>query len=504
MDWRKIDKRLSQHHDREHFPIVTDALWDAIEPHIPQKQPTSKWLLALLLPAMLLMVGGAYYLGYVKASQDREGELAQYDSQVSTLSSLLSIANSSNNKIAETETPKSSVGEAQVNNSKPAANFTVDATYAGNAQYNITDRPQYNSTNTINNSILYDREQTAQSNINNTTIQDGNNNGIGLVSSHTSFALGQRSTKLVGSIDTEESINSEEENLDLSRLLSVISSLHIDELLIPETPKGRPYRSPYRKYRSNSPFYMELSAGGTRITSGLALADPSILVSNPGQMPATNLDMQVNELLRRRAAESKLLSFTGDLKLGYRLNDNWSLQTGLTFAQLAKSSASTVEFERQVEVDGVLIQEITTVNGVMQVFGTATVNERVTQRLNRINRYNQLLAPVSVLYRNQLDAIYFDLEVGGAISLAQNYNGFIHPSDIEEYSLTDDIDNLYRDGSNSYLILGGGLGIPFSDRLELIGRLNYYQHLNEISSPDYGIDEKLSFLKPQVGLRRNF
>ena len=173
-------------------------------------------------------------------------------------------------------------------------------------------------------------------------------------------------------------------------------------------------------HNKDSRYYVELTGGLSRITSQLSLATPNTL-SNAAAM--NNIAATANELTRRRIAESNLISFTGDLKFGYKFTDNISVQTGLTFAQLVKSSDSVLEFTRDVVVDDVLLEEIITVDGVMQVFGTAILSESVSQRRTRINRFNQLLLPLSVLYRNDLDKIYFDLEFGGAISLVQDYNG---------------------------------------------------------------------------------
>ena len=506
MDWRNIDNRLSQHHYGERYPVDTAALWDAIQPHIPTKSPKRRWPIFLLIPAVLLLVGGAYFLGYNNATQHQKGTVAQENGTVNSPPAMLlkdadRISNSSGD-IAHTADDH--VGTRDFSTSAKTLE-TVSAI----TQY---EQSIIQNTNTVTSAVIPNQNYHSQTNLADASATDNfilnrasngtQQSGIGLANNTSLLAsqtTGLESRKQQEQIDIVES--STVENLSLSKLYRAIDPLSVELGILPDAPEPVYGRSHYYR-RSDSKFYVELTGGVSRVTSGLGLAGPEFQSNSPGN--PTNLAEIASELNRRRAAETKLISFTGDLKLGYKFNDNISVQTGLSYVQLAKSSASTLEFSRQVEVDDVLIREITTVDGVMQVFGTATVTENVTQRVNRINRFNQLLLPVSVLYRNTLDKIYYDVEVGGAISLSQNYSGFIHPSDVEEYSITDDVDGLYRDGSNSYLILGGGIGVPFGERIELISRLNYYQHLNEISSADYGIDEKLSFLKLQIGLRHNF
>jgi len=506
MDWRNIDNRLSQHHDGERYPVDTDALWDAIQPHIPTKKPKRRWPIFLLIPAVLILVSGAYFLGYNNATQHQRGIAAQVDNTVgSEPARLLKDADRTSNNLGDiVHTTNDEVGTGDVPNSVSIPEFASTIPHY--------EQSSIQNTNTLTSAVIPNQNYQSQTNladasatnnfISNRASIDTKQSGIGLTNNTSLLAT------LPNNLDTknqQEQLDrtelSEVETFSLSKLHQAIDPLSVGLGILPDAPELAFGRSHYYR-RNDSKLYVELSGGVSRVTSGLGLAGPEFQSNSPGN--PSNLAEIANELNRRRAAETKLFSFTGDLKLGYKFNENISVQTGLSFVQLAKSSASTLEFSRQVEVDDVLIREITTVDGVMQVFGTATVTENVTQRVNRINRFNQLLLPVSVLYRNNLDKIYYDVEVGGAISLSQNYSGFIHPSDVEEYSISDDVDGLYRDDSNSYLILGGGIGVPFSERIELISRLNYYQHLNEISSADYGIDEKLSFLKLQIGLRHNF
>jgi len=506
MDWRNIDKRLSQHHDGERYPVDTEALWDAIEPHIPTKAPNRRLPIFLLIPAVLVLLGGAYFLGYTNATHNQKANVVQKDGTMGSAPALLfkDAQGTSNSSIDITQ---SKTDEAKTRDITTAVEKYESANARSNYQQSNIQKAEVITTAIIPNQHYQPQTNLADLSATDNFILNRTYSGAG----RSSIGLSYNSPVLAGQPADLDSKNRQEqievtesagvEIFNLSKLYRAIDPLYVELGLLPDAPEPVFRKSHYYRPRSNSQFYVELTGGVSGVTSGLALAGPDFQSNAPGM---NNIGEIASELNRRRAAENKLFSFTGDFKLGYKFSDNISVQTGLTFVQLAKSSASTLEFTRDVEVDDVLIREITTVDGVMQVFGSAIVSERVTQRVNRINRFNQLLLPVSVLYRNNLDKIYYDVEVGGAISLSQNYTGFIHPSDVEEYSITDDVDGLYRDGSNSYLILGGGIGVPFSERIELISRLNYYQHLNEISSAEYGIDEKLSFLKLQIGLRHNF
>lgn len=490
MDWRNLDKRLSQHHDEESYPVDTDALWGAIEPHIPSKKPGNRIPVFLLIPGLIFLLGGAYFLGYSNATQDQKDDVAQVDHRVNSQKTMLH---------EDVESADYSTGEIKQALEQRGDPKSTSTTVRTSQIANTAIQNQYGHTLPK----LTDVETSGSDNITLHRGPSGSNwSSIGLANNSSLFSVSPAifdfSYRNDFVRDTEQSTI---ETFGLAKLRRAIEPLHIGLDELPEIPEAARQKSYNPSLRKDSRYYVELTGGFSRITSQLALAPPNFL-SNAAAM--NNIAATANELTRRRIAESNLFSFTGDLKFGYKFTENLSVQTGLTFAQLVKNSDSVLEFTRDVVVDDVLLREITTVDGVMQVFGTAILSENVSQRITRINRFNQLLLPLSLLYRNDLDKIYFDIEVGGAISLVQDYNGFINRSDIEEYSIADDNQGLYRDGRNSYLILGGGIGIPFNERIELVSRLNYYQQLNAINSAEYGISEKLSFLKLQVGLRHNF
>ena len=488
MDWRNLDERLSQHHDGESYPIDTDALWGAVQPHIPSKEPGNRIPIFLLIPGLILLLGGAYFLGYTNAKQAQDVDIAQVD-QLSTVQQTV---------LHEDDESGYSTGELQQDVSERDEPIATSAGVPRRA--NTVTQFQYDQS-------LPNLAKTEISGNNHITLHNGasgsNWSRIGLANNSSLFSVSPTVFDFTKRSDlVKNTEHSTIETFGLAKLQRAIEPLHIGLDALPEKPEADRLKSYYSSlHNKDSRYYVELTGGLSRITSQLSLATPNTL-SNAAAM--NNIAATANELTRRRIAESNLISFTGDLKFGYKFTDNISVQTGLTFAQLVKSSDSVLEFTRDVVVDDVLLEEIITVDGVMQVFGTAILSESVSQRRTRINRFNQLLLPLSVLYRNDLDKIYFDLEFGGAISLVQDYNGFINRSDIEEYSISDDTQGLYRDGRNSYLIFGAGIGIPFNERIELVSRLNYYQQLNAISSADYGINENLSFLRLQFGLRHNF
>jgi hypothetical protein len=507
MDWKNIDKRLSQHHDGESYPVDTDELWAAIEPHIPTKKPNRKLPFLLLIPALLSLVGGAYFLGYTNATQNQKDDIVQVDTPAAIQQSI---------RLYDRTVDNDSSSDATAVAEKNEYNYSDTRVDIAEANSKVTLNKPVNSINQsapsiINSSSQHDRsftiaDRTGLDGINSIVGNQGligtGASNVGLGGNKYLSSTNQSLSEIIDRTDlTENTANSIVETFSLAKLWRAIDPLHVELGNLPDAPESVPLQSYYNSYKNKSKYYVELTAGVSRVTSGLSLEGPSFQSNAPGM---NNIAEVATQLTNRRIAESKLFSFTGDFKVGYKFNENISVQSGLTFAQLAKRSGSTLEFTREVELDDVLLREIVTVDGVMQVFGAATVSERVTQRVSRVNKFNQLLLPVSLLYRNKLDKIYYDLEVGGAISLTQNYSGFIHPSEIEEYSLSADVDDLYRDGSNTYLILGGGIGIPFSERIELVSRLNYYQQLNKINSENSGIGEKLSFLKLQIGLRHNF
>jgi len=286
MDWRNIDNRLSQHHDGERYPVDTDALWDAIQPHIPTKSPNRRWPIFLLIPAVLLLIGGAYFLGYNNATQHQKGTIAQEGGTVDSAPAMLlkdadRISNSSRD-IAHTE--DNNVGTRDFSNSAK-----IPETASAIAQY---EQSNLQNTNTITSAVIPNQSYQSQTNLADASATDNfilnrasngtKQSGIGLVNNTSLFASqtnGLDSRKQPEQIDIVES--STVENLSLSKLYRAIDPLSVELGILPDAPEPVYGRSHYYR-RSDSKFYVELTGGVSRVTSGLGLAGPEFQSNSPG------------------------------------------------------------------------------------------------------------------------------------------------------------------------------------------------------------------------------
>ena len=481
MDWERIEERLSQHLESETHPIDTDALWGAIEPHIPKKKQKYR-LWFFLIPGILLLVSGAFYLGFTMASSsDKPVNKRDLVEQVAT-----SLKSSNQNLTVRTrntedqeitnktnsDTVENSLGQTTENESPPISKQSkhklkeTSRTITNNQKQNIAiiSVPSNINQKADDHSHLYDA-----SDADNSVHATLDNNYL------------EKSVSTISTANLNRRIN-------LIMLGQNIQPFTIDQRKLQDPPKNAWLKSTLFAKKRGVQVYAELYGGFTILSGTLGLGD---------------LELS-EDWNNRQAAESKLISLSGGFKFGINLNRHWSIQTGLVGTQLYKRSRSSLQFTREIMLDDAVIQELFTPTGIQQIRGSIAVVESVSQQVNRINRYQQLLLPVSVLYRNRIAGLFYDIELGGATSLTNDYSGYIHPNSETEYSISDDIENRFKDGSNQYILSGIGLAYPLSNSLELNGRMSYCHHLNKLNSASYGIDESLSFLQLQIGLRYHF
>ncbi len=481
MDWERIEQRLSEHLEGESYPVDTDALWGAVEPHIPKKKRKNR-LWFFLIPGILFLVSGAFYLGFTMASEGEENRQNDIVENTIEAIALNKINNGKNvqsraNQISQNanlENANHTNNELKLNTSE-SEEQSLETTRRSSDQNAFADRASYN------NSSNFDQVESEISAL---------SYDARVINSVDEYSLitETNETLLPNNFKSSSTINSRNQGSILNRLTGSINPLQIGQISIPELPKNAWLkRVPFRKNNSIN-LYTEVSGGVSILSGGLTL---------------NNLELAPG-YANRQDAESKLLSLAGSLKLGIGFNRHWSIQTGLLWSQLYKRSQTSLQFTREVMLEDAVLQELYTTNGVQQIRGSVAVVESVSQQVNRINKYQQLLLPVSILYRNSLNGLFYDVELGGATSILNNYSGFIHPSSENEYSISEDPNNWLRNGSNQYIIGGIGLGYPISNKLEINGRMNYYHHINGLNSRNYGIGESLSFIQLQIGLRHHF
>ncbi len=525
MNINDLEKRMREALGGEKAAVNTEDLWENIQSDLPTEQESKraiKW--SSLLPFLLLIGGASAYFLYqhgLKGNLSNESKIVtNINSQQS--SSEKNIAHSFDNKASEvkvatitnenrsagSEAENESINDkkyqiAQIQSNpnqtvKTLANIETEnaSTYNRENQTfsSFSYSPVHNSGQNVNlteKAESVDRSRQNRSsrsysatplslnsnqktdNLFYTSSNDGINNSNSL-SRNQSRAIKTNFT------NTNESINSSNPNL------SPIAIQDIEELLATGILNSSPTmdeKQPFWIERDRL-FYFEIG---------------SSLINGHGQLALENADFS-SHFNNRNAAEKSLPSYGFDAKIGYQINEQFSVHSGLIATRLFKSSNAAITTIEDITIQDGLIQEIIGSNSTQEIRGQVSGVRQTSSTVKRINNYNFIHIPLGASYTYTLGAVDFRISTEARIGISASYQGFVHPTRTEEYDISTDSEDWFDKGSPHFLSIGTGIRYPLSNIFSITFDANYQYQLGSINTNTYGITENLSGIGIRTGI----
>lgn len=485
MDWENIEDRLREDQQAQRHPVDTNALWESVQPHIPQEKKKNRivfWLWGGLSTAasiaLLWFVLGtgnkAPATDFAIDTNMTEAHNQQLEMIVDTYANQ-NIQDAAFNKVdLEHGIQTPAIGQyVSESNNRPIASSSTGVIDKYDSSAATKNSLNSNSIK-INKNNRIIQEQWLLQNSNNQLTEDGSNTSM-------TDIIPPNANGVIRII--KQGIT----NIHLSMLPSIglLTPFIINQDFKLVTPEIAPTKMlhPFKKNRSQ--WFIELAGG---VTTG------------HGKLSLNKNDF-LQALDSRASAERSLLSYSMRAHIGLQLSSAWSITTGINYSNLYKRSVKTIQFSEDLSLDNTVIEEIYSVDGLQVVRGSIDITQQVTRSTRRINSLKSVEIPVTVLHRSNLGAFSIDLGVGIATTIFSRHTGYVHPYDDREYDIALDENDWYKDGLSLSSHFTTGVAFPLSARTELISRLRYQHYFDGINNPSYGIQESASNYHLEIGTR---
>ncbi len=477
MDWENIERELKSSQEAEQYPINTDALWNSVRPHIPQPKKKNRfvlWIWGGLSVAAVIILFGAMWNGSVeKIKIDSDPTYANQKTE-----QLTSPVNSGESISDESRTATSSNKIHQDNTSSKSIQSTSGLMNSG--EHTPSDQRTSNSVQNNYNTSSYSKSTF-------TKISDNHSSAI----IDESDLLAQHQSPLV----TGENISYQSDRIESKS----ITLINIDQLfknsMNPLPIDQRAFNLPnWAPTKMVNPFKKKKNLWFIELAGGLTYGHSQLSLTNPD---ATSI------FESRKTAERSLLSYSARANIGYQINNNWSVMTGIRYATHYKESFKTIQFLENVNLADAVVQEIYSVNGLQVVRADLDLVQQVNRTTKRISSFKMLELPLSIMYRQRLGGINLELGTGIAGSINTIKKGYIHPYEDREYDIAIDDESWFATQTMLSTHAFLGISYPLNSNMELISRVGYQHYLSGINDSNLGIKESLSNYMLEFGTKIN-
>ena len=524
-EFEKSGKRLFAKEDTD---VNTDELWAAIEPHLPKEKKGAgygKWMFLFIC----IGVGIVFWPRGIKDIQGIGSEFS-FDPPIEKNSDLTVIESSiifqeENNisdealekNLSKKQTssglerlenqdqeiaPAQLLKDSELNNRISYSEYGYDK----DSQYVSLDKTSASSY--VENSYQIVKESSDLFNLNQGTeqIKKSDYQGNRIIQNqdiHSSTAYISKSNNTSSNADNViNNADKKEISYSIQEVQNKIISEQLTEQLWPETfylesvdirslslaipniSSPVDAKQPYWIKKEN-PVYFEI--GGS-------------LLAGHGSLSLVNNDW-ADHYNHRNNNEKSLPSYSLQLGVGFNIKSNLSIQSGIIYSNYYKISSATISKMESITLKDVVVQEIVTSQGIVEVLGERTALRNTTTTVKRINKFSTFHIPISLTFSSGIGPMIADFSLGARYGLNLKRSGYIHPSASEEYDISTDTEQWYVDNALHFLTLGIGLRYPLGSSTDVLLRANYLRQINNITSSEYGISEGLSGIGIQTGFR---
>jgi len=521
MNINDLEKRMRDALGGEKAAVNTDDLWGNIQSDLPKEQESKraiKW--TSLLPFLLLIgVASGYFLyqNGLKGNISNESEIATNinpqlpsshnnvahsidrktnEKELVSISdknlpadynnlNKLEIDNHSQDKnillnLNHTFKNSSNTETANKRDNQTFSSFSYRAVHNNGQNVNLTEKAESTERSRQNSSSRSYSATPLSLNpnqkVDNLFYNSPNN------SNNSSKTISRNQNKVINTnfANTNESVN--HSTLDLRPL----AIQDIEELLANGTLSSSPSMD------EKQPFWIErdrlffIEIGGS-------------MIAGHGQLALENPDFSSN-FNNRNTAEKSLLSYGIDAKIGYQLNDQFSIHSGLVVTRLFKSSSASITTIEDITIQDGLIQEIIGSNSTQEIRGQVSGVRQTSSTVKRINNYNFIHIPFGVSYTRSLGALDFRISTEARIGISATYEGYVHPTRTEEYDISTDTEAWFDKASLHFLSMGAGIEYPLSNIFSITFDANYQYQIGSINTNTYGITENLAGIGIRTGI----
>ena len=156
-----------------------------------------------------------------------------------------------------------------------------------------------------------------------------------------------------------------------------------------------------------------------------------------------NLGQDFNPMAEYRdAVTEELLAWSVQLNMKKQLNNHLSIISGIALQKKYSRGQALIVSNEEVQLNNVLVERITGPDGVTEIYGPATVTQRVESLRTRIYRQSRLSVPFKLQYNFSGHSWSPYLSAGIYASFFQSSSGFLHFVEGAEYDAS--IDELDR------------------------------------------------------------
>ncbi len=445
--------------------IDAEALWEQIEPQLPEQKKKKRfffWLWSGVFLIGMISLASWYFLSQPK-SNDRalvNNPVAPTSIESTAENTMImeqtSIANSntinqSEQRITTATTKPSSNGKnsQEINTKSPITSITK------------TTKPYQSPTVPVDTQTrLPEDEQRIE----------------------------KRITKTIADLETSPLKNfpTVSQPIKLLALKPILFLESSTELSIPPIKESAEEGINLNRRKNNFQAFLGVHVGGGRLHQNLNLVR----------------DSRNNLLNNRLSTETTLESLYAGLDLQVRHRSGFYFQTGLEYTRMA-----TQFFQDSITRSQLLIED-----GIQRIYvnssgrdstfvrGTTTATAVTTTTKKRFNNFHILQIPLVAGYQHRYESWFFALEGGVLVSALFKKSGSIADEQGALYDLAKDEQALFKNNLSLQPIVAFQAGHQFSSGWELYLSPQYRLpvKLNTVSSP---VEEKLSSLGCTVGIR---
>ncbi len=211
-----------------------------------------------------------------------------------------------------------------------------------------------------------------------------------------------------------------------------------------------------------------------------------------------------SSFLKRNSSVSPLTSWEVIANVGYQLNSDFYLVSGLQFKSLnSRSISELVEVESVIQ-DNVLIEQVIGPDGIEDVFGQGNVIVETKSIRSRISEYQEISIPLLLEYAPDRSVFNPIIGVGLDYSFLLNRRGLIHLKDNEEYDISEDPNGLLSNSLGVSFNIYGGIGLKLSEHASIITKVGIRRELFSHFKSESTISEKYDMVRLLLGVEHQF
>lgn len=204
----------------------------------------------------------------------------------------------------------------------------------------------------------------------------------------------------------------------------------------------------------------------------------------------------------RRTTEQPLEALSVDLSIGYRLNKQWELRSGVGYTQISTEFGQDNSFSRMDSLEGIKCIVVFPNGTADTIFGLVAVEVTESFKKRTYNSFRQWELPLMASYSFGRNKFYLQAEAGVRLQLHRKWEGEIlnAAGRYEDWSKQD----VYRGGFGLSLQAGLKVGYELSPRLSVFAGVSARYSPQAFTKKDAPFIERYQLLGGSLGVKRSF